>query len=194
MTLAPWLPTRGRPGNTRFVSPAAISTPSAAEVRGLGSPAPDFELPDHRGAAVRLHDCLAPGGLVLVFFRGHWCPYCRRYLAKLQSHLPRLQAGGARLVAVSPEPPATSAALAAELGLRFPLLSDADGQVINRFGTRNGYMGGGSVLPHPSVFVIDAGGTIRFRSIDKNYKKRTTVRAIVGALEDLAADGATVTT
>ena len=170
--------------NTPFVSPA-ISVPSVTGSRGVGSSAPDFDLPDHRGGTVRLYDRLGPGGLVLVFVRGHWCPYCRRYLAKLQTNLPRIRAAGADLLAVSPEPPATSAAFAAELDLGFPILSDADGQVINRFGTRNGYMGGGSVLPHPSVFVIDAGGAIRFRSIDRNYKKRTTVRTILAALGEM---------
>ena len=84
--------------------------------------------------------------------------------------------------------PKTGAALAAEMGLTFPLLSDADGQVINRFGTRNGYLGGGSVLPHPSVFVIDNQGVIRFRSVDRNYKKRTTIRTILGTLATLALD------
>lgn len=165
----------------------ASVVPPPADPWGVGAPAPDFELPDHAGVVFRLTDRLAPGGLVVVFFRGHWCPYCRRYLAKLQAHLPRLQAGGARLVAVSPEPPATSQQLVRELGLQFPVLADADGRVINRYGTRNGFLGGGSVLPHPSVFVVDPAGVIRFRSVDRNFKRRTTVRAILGALEEARA-------
>ena len=188
--LSAMLETGGRVANTQYVN-AAISVHAVSGARGIGSPAPDFDLPDHRGEVVRLYDRLGAGGLVLVFFRGHWCPYCRRYLAKLQTNLPRLRAAGADLLAVSPEPPATSAAFVAELGLGFPILSDADGQVIDRFGTRNGYMGGGSVLPHPSVFVIDAGGAVRFRSIDRNYKKRTTVRTILAALAELAVERVT---
>lgn len=180
------LKTAAVPGNTHSVSVAPVS-PSPAGFCGVGAPAPEFELPDHAGNTVRLHTRLAPAGVVVVFFRGHWCPYCRRYLGKLQSHLARIQAGGAQLLAVSPEPPATSAALVAELGLGFPVVSDADGQVINRYGTRNGYMGGGSVLPHPSVFVLDGEGIVRFRSIDRNFKKRTTVRTILVALDEIAA-------
>lgn len=168
-----------------------FATPSPSErfePTRVGVPAPDFLLPDAVGGWFRPFENLGPVGLVVVFYRGHWCPYCRRYLAKLQANLSRIAAAGAKLVAISPEPPATSAALSAELGLTFPLLSDADGQVINRFGTRNGYLGGGSVLPHPSVFVIDNQGVIRFRSVDRNYKKRTTIRAILSTLATLAGD------
>jgi peroxiredoxin len=169
----------------RGVTTATITPPVAFAGRGVGIPAPDFELPDAAGGSVCLSDLIAAGGAVVIFIRGHWCPYCRRYLGKLQSNLARLQAAGARIVVISPEPPATSAALARELGLQFPILSDADGQVIDRYGTRNGFLGGTSGLPHPSVFIVDRNGTIRFRSIDRNFKKRTTVRSILAALASL---------
>lgn len=151
-----------------------------------GPLAPDFELLDQSGVPVRLYSQLGAGGTVLVFYRGHWCPYCRRYLTKLQTHLERFRERTARLLAISPEPPATSKMLAAQLELNFPLLSDVDGQVIDRFGTRNGFMTGRSLLPHAAVFVLDASGRVRFRSIDRNYKKRTTVRTIFKALDAIA--------
>lgn len=144
----------------------------------------DFELVDSRGEPFRLADRLGPGGTVVVFVRGHWCPYCRRYLTKLQSNAARFAERGVTLVAVSPEPPGTSRELIAQLGLTFPLLSDPDGRVIDAYGTRNGFLAGArSLLPHPSVFVLDAAGNLRLKSIDRNYKKRTTMRAIFGALD-----------
>ncbi len=149
------------------------------------SAAPDFELRDQAGASFRLRDRLGPGGTVIVFFRGHWCPYCRRYLSKLQSNLARFEQRDVVLVGISPEPTATSLALAEQLGLKFLLLSDPDGRVIDRYGTRNGFLTGRSVLPHPSVFIIGPGGDIRFRSIDRNYKKRTTMRTIFSVLDEL---------
>ena len=147
--------------------------------------APDFTLPAHSGPAVTLSRTLGPLGGVLVFFRGHWCPYCRRYLGKLRDHLPRLRERGAELVAISPEPPATSKVLAAQLTLPFPLLSDATGRAIDAYGIRNGLLGARALLPHPAVFVLDRDNLIRFRSIDRNFKKRTTVRTILGAIEAL---------
>ena len=153
----------------------------------IASTAPDFELEDHAGSKFRLRNSLGPGGTVLVFFRGHWCPYCRRYLGKLQSNLDRFARREVVLVGISPEPPGTSRALAEQMGLRFPLLSDPDGRVIDRYGTRNGFLTGRSVLPHPSVFIIGPGGDLRFKSIDRNYKKRTTMRTIFGVLDEARA-------
>ena len=34
--------------------------------------APDFAVVDHSGKTVRLHDALASGPVLLVFYRGHW--------------------------------------------------------------------------------------------------------------------------
>ena len=163
--------------------------PPIPEARPVG--ARGFELTDHLGVPFRLVDHLRQGPLLVVFFRGHWCPYCRRYLTKLRDHFPRLRERGADLVAISPEPPATSRSLATELALPFRLLSDPDGEVIDAFGARNGFRAARSVLPHASAFLLDANGIIRFHSIDRNYKKRTTVRTMLGWLDELrATDGA----
>jgi len=152
------------------------------------SRAPDFALSDHTGGTFRLADRRDVGTTLLVFFRGHWCPYCRRYLGKLQANLLRFQERNVLLVGVSPEPPSTSAALVKELNLEFPLVADVDGRVIDAYGTRNGFSSVRSLLPHPAVFVVDADLNVRFKSIDKNYKKRTTLRTIFQVLDELGAD------
>ena len=38
----------------------------------IGQCAPDFVLPDSTGTERRLSELVAPGPLVLIFFRGHW--------------------------------------------------------------------------------------------------------------------------
>jgi peroxiredoxin len=145
--------------------------------------APPFSLPDARGNIVALDELRRAGGpVVVVFYRGHWCPYCRRYLAKLQANHARLLDRGATLVAISPEPSPTSARLARDLGLAFPLLSDPAGQVIDRYAARNRLTRRSTVLPHPAVFVIDPSGIVRFRSIDRDFKRRTTMHTIFSEL------------
>ena len=147
--------------------------------------APPFVLNDALGNSVGLADLLGRGPAVIVFYRGHWCPYCRRYLGKLQANHARFVERGATVVAISPEPAATSARLAAELGLTFPLLCDAGGDVIDRYGTRNRLTSARTVMPHPAVVIVDPAGVIRFRSVDRNYKRRTTMHAIFSALSAL---------
>ena len=51
----------------------------------------------------------------------------------------------------------------------FPLLEDKDHKVINRYGVFNP---DGRGWPHPSVYVIDPKGMVRWKEIDVDYKKR----------------------
>lgn len=141
--------------------------------------APDWTLPDCFGRPRSLQEFLKVGPLVLAFYRGHWCPYCRRYLSKLQANAERIEHLGAGLVAISPEDVATSRRLAAELSLSFPVLCDPEGVTIDAYGVRNTFSSVRTLLPHPAVFVIDSAGVITFKSVDRNYKKRTTVRTIL---------------
>ena len=160
---------------------------TSAAARSL---APSFALPDSQGRRVALADLLGRGPVVIVFFRGHWCPYCRRYLGKLQANHAKLLERGVTVAAISPEPPATSATLARDLGLSFPLLCDTCGDAIDRYGARNRFAGTRTILPHPAVFVLDAAGSIHFRSINRNYKKRTTMHAIFRAAEEILSPAA----
>ncbi|HLL87928.1 MAG TPA: peroxiredoxin family protein [Tepidisphaeraceae bacterium] len=154
--------------------------------------APDVELPDHAGTLRRLSDRAGVGPTVVVFFRGHWCPYCRRYLTKLQANFARFAECNAAVVGISPEPAVTSRRLVAELGLSFTVLADVECTAIERYGVRNAFLSGSTILPHPAVFIVDDAGQIRFRSIDRNYKKRTTMRTIFAALAEVAGVPAAV--
>jgi peroxiredoxin len=128
-----------------------------------------------------------PGQAVVVtFIRGHWCPYCRRYLKKLNDRLEEFVRRDARLAVVSPESMSTSSALVHDLGLKMPVLADANGKLMDRLGIRNRGAGLDCHMPHPSLYILNAAGEIRFRSVDRNYKKRTTLRAILGVLDDSA--------
>lgn len=99
-----------------------------------GQPAPDFTLPDQHGAAVRLADRLALGPVVLVFYRGGWCPFCTLTLRAWQDALPGLHDAGADLLAVSPEPARLCGDTAERDLLAYPLLSDRGNLVAEQYG------------------------------------------------------------
>jgi peroxiredoxin len=149
--------------------------------------APDFVLPDQHGRRFHLSERGSIGATILVFIRGHWCPYCRRYVQKLHDRYSEIVARQAKLVCISPEPPATCAAFAREIQMPFPMLSDSDGVVIDLYHTRNRLITSRTLMPHPAVFVIDRQLQVRFRSIDRNYRRRTTVRTILNAVDEIAA-------
>jgi peroxiredoxin len=68
--------------------------------------------------------------------------------------------------------------------LDFPLLSDPDHSVIARYGLLNP-SDPDRPIPHPTVFVIDQEGLVRWKFIEINYKVRPTNEDILGALAAL---------
>jgi peroxiredoxin len=66
-----------------------------------GEPAPDFTLPAvHRPGTVSLGDYRGRSPLLIAFFRGIYCPFCRRAIAKLGLSRDKLLAAGVETLAV----------------------------------------------------------------------------------------------
>lgn len=86
---------------------------------------------------------------------------------------------GAELVAISVDPPATSAELAKKLGVTFPLLSDESRATIRAFGVEDVENG----ISWPAIFVIDKQGRIVWRSLTQTYKVRAMPGQILESLQ-----------
>lgn len=174
----------------------------------IGDHAPDFTLPNAVGEPVRLGERLDAGPVVVLFYRGAWCPFCDLHLRSIQEHLPEIHARGASLVAVSPQAPDSSLTLTERLGLGFDLLSDLDQSVSTawrlRFelpeALRQVYRDMGMALdehnadgswhlPVPATFVLDRTGVVQARHVDPNYRERMPVADILAALDALDALG-----
>ncbi|SMB95857.1 alkyl hydroperoxide reductase/thiol specific antioxidant/Mal allergen [Hymenobacter roseosalivarius DSM 11622] len=74
----------------------------AQRSRQVGQTAPDFTLPDAAGNPVALSGLRRQGPVILVFYRGNWCPYCNVQLRAYQQALPQFESYGANLIAISP--------------------------------------------------------------------------------------------
>jgi len=163
---------------------------------------PPFALPDESGHLVRLHDLLRHGPAIVTFNRGHWCPYCRISINTLAKAQGRIDALGARMVAIVPESGPFTAEMKLDSNVRFPILSDMDNgyalslnlavwidgemkdvmQQIGRDLPR--YQGNESwMLPIPATFVIGQDGRIKARFIDPDYRKRMAVEELIAALK-----------
>jgi len=66
----------------------------------------------------------------------------------------------------------------------FVFLSDAGHKVIDRYGLLNPE---GKGWPHPTTFVIDKSGVVRWKFIEVNYKIRPTNQMILDALGQVGA-------
>ena len=72
--------------------------------------------------------------------------------------------------------------------LDYTLLSDPDHAVIDRYGLLNRQDPRARPIPHPTVFVIDRDGIVRWKFIEINYKIRPTNQDILDALAELHAE------
>lgn len=170
----------------------------------VGATAPHFTLPDVHGTNRALGDLLTAGPVVLVFYRGAWCPYCNLQLHAFQESLAEIEAAGATLVAVSPQTPDNSLSFAEKEGLGFTVLSDAHNTIARSYGLvfrqaeaptatqrRLGIdladvNGDDSYeLPAAATFVIDTDGVVRFSSVSADYRWRVGPAEVLAALRDL---------
>ena len=99
-----------------------------------GDAIPPFSLSNAHGKQVTSAGLLAEGPMVLVFYRGAWCPFCNIYLQSLQGYLPKIRELGASLVAISGENPDNSLTVEQKNKLTFTVLSDPDFDVARSFG------------------------------------------------------------
>ncbi len=170
-----------------------------------GQPAPGFELPDARGQVIRLDEVLASGPVVLLFFRGVWCPFCNLTLRAYQERLADIGRLGARLIGVSPQTPEKLQRTADRNRLQYPLLSDRGCQVAARYGlaytvdeelqalyskvghplpdynAANDWM-----LPIPATYLLDRDGMIQMAYINADFRSRLDPDKLLPRLAELA--------
>jgi peroxiredoxin len=184
---------------------------AAASPLGLGDRAPDFTLGDADGQRHRLADNLAKGPVLLVFFRGGWCPYCTLTLRAMQEVAPAIRQAGGAILAVSPQK-ATRAELVRESnGISFPILVDTGNRLATAFGilgqsrpmTRQVFAKLGCnipeensaddwMLPRASEFLIDREGVIRLAHVSPVSYERTEPRDALAAMRALTQTMASV--
>jgi peroxiredoxin len=178
-----------------------IQSGPAGQALKVGAVAPDFTLPDATGQAVTLSTLLAHGPVVLVFYRGEWCPYCNLALRAYQRIQPHLAVLGATMVAVSPQTPDNSLTTVEKKELTFPVLSDQGNSVarqygavfayseairslLSSFGTSLATFNGDDSweLPFPGVFIIAPDRTVIFAQIEADWTMRTEPETILASL------------
>jgi len=122
----------------------------------IGDRAPDFTLPGTSGSTYSLAD-FAGKPLVLVFYPGDDTPVCTRQLNSYNEGIDQFAELDAQVVGISAQDVASHDSFSDKHGFQFPLLADVDKEVAGRYGTL-GPIG----FPRRSVFIVDAGGVVRY--------------------------------
>ena len=164
----------------------------------INDKAPEFTAKDQNGKEVSLKTELKKGSVVLVFYRGQWCPYCNKQLKQMEDSLVQIKAKGASVLTITPEKAENINKTITKTQASFPILHDSGLQIMKsydvafkiedktvesykKFGIDFAEVNGenGANLPVPAVYVINKAGNIVYKFFDTNYKKRATIKEIL---------------
>ena len=165
-----------------------------------GEVMPPFLLPDDKGRLVSLESLLATGPVAVMFFRGHWCPYCRLNVRAVSQAIERIEAVGGQVVAIMPEIQTFAEKFKTEAGVPFPVLTDLDNgyaltlnlaiwlgaeikDLLSYQDMASFYGNDGWVVPIPATFVVAGDGKIRARFVDPDFRKRMEIDDLIAALK-----------
>ncbi|MEX1138651.1 MAG: thioredoxin-dependent thiol peroxidase [Bacteroidota bacterium] len=128
----------------------------------IGDKAPEFALPDSNSSSVRLKDFRGKN-VVLYFYPRDLTPGCTKEACSFNDALASLRKQGAVVLGVSADSVESHRKFAEKYGLRFPLLSDPERDVIKAYGAwqKKSMYGRSFMGIVRTTFVIDAKGRIR---------------------------------
>jgi len=199
----------GAPVQPVGANPVVAPTADAAMPLKAGDEAPRFSVRTVTGEPYDFDPRRLERPVILIAFRGGWCPYCNLHLSELRHVVPEIGAMGIDVLFLSGDrPELLYESLEPDTrtdidGLNYVILSDADADAaialgiafvapdaaIRRRHEKGDDIEGSSmaehgILPVPSVFVIDIHGIIRFAYSNADYK----IRLPAGELLDVATE------
>lgn len=179
---------------------------------GVGDQAPRFILQTVESGTFDFNPETLDKPVMLLVFRGGWCPYCNVYLSEMRHVIPEIRALGIDVLFLSGDRPELlyesleQQAQEDIEGLDYTILSDADAQasialgIAFKAGERtidyvkkkgDGYMKSSmerhGILPVPAVFAIGRHGVISFTYINPDYKMRLPADELLAAARAIAA-------
>lgn len=170
----------------------------AAEGLFINSKAPDFKFTNNEGKTIRLKDAVKDSMYVLVFYRGEWCPYCNKFLKKLQDSLNLVSEKKAAIIAITPETKEFISKTREKTNASFYIVQDVANKIMQDYkvlyavpeATVERYKTSGidiaahngsqeAYLPIPAVYLVDKDMRITYRFFSPDYKKRPSVKEIL---------------
>ena len=157
------------------------------------------------GEVVALNKLWADQPLMLVFYRGGWCPYCNAQIHELSQRYPEFKNRGVEIAVVSADKPDAASLVKSSYEIPFPVLSDQDlaahqafnvtltldadyiARVRDKFGINFSQWSGrehGSIAA-ASSFLIGVDGTVQWGTVLESYRSRPTPDQLLAAIDQL---------
>ena len=168
----------------------------------IGEKAPLIEGVDQFGKQINSQEILKEQKILLVFYRGYWCPYCKKHLVSLQKNLESLTQKGLFVVVVTPEKVEKTKKTGQDLNATFSIIHDVDNKIMNDYKVTfevnkqnvTSYFGftqkkiaeynanNNNTLPVPATYLIGLDGKINYVHYNPDHHERSDFKEIIELL------------
>ncbi|MEZ4369861.1 MAG: peroxiredoxin family protein [Polyangiaceae bacterium] len=175
----------------------------------VGEKAPDAHVRDADNKPIKLSTLWHQSEILLIFYRGGWCPYCNYQLRQLSDHFAEFQSRKVVPVALSVDRPSEAMKTRRSYEIPFPVLSDPDLVAIKAFKVGSPIEAGEyrrlvkdgvdlerrtgnheHTVAIPSMFLIDQEGIVRWSHVDPDYAERPSIEQLTATLERILGETA----
>jgi len=184
-----------------FLSISAISQINSEHLT-VGETAPQILGVDQNGKEINSFKILEGHKILIVFYRGNWCPHCKKHLKSLQEHLKEFTKKGVYVMVISPEMVEKTRETQKKLKTSFSIIHDKGNKIMNDYKVAfevnkenvPNYFGliskkiavynveNNNVLPVPATYLIGKEGKIIYVQYDPDYKNRSDFNEILKML------------
>lgn len=167
----------------------------------IGEKAPLIKGIDQFNSEINSDKILKGKKILVLFYRGNWCPYCKKHLASLQENLEKFTKKGVYVIVVTPEKIGKINETSKKYNAAFSIVHDSDNKImkdykvafdVNKENVPNYFeftlkkvreYNQNEVLPVPATYLIDKDHKISYVHYDPNYKKRSDFSEILKILK-----------
>jgi len=186
----------------QFLFVGKVTSQINNEHLNIGETAPKIVGIDQFGNKINSDKILEKNQILLIFYRGNWCPYCNKHLKSLEENLQKLQAKNIKVLLVSPEKVIKIKETSTKFDDSFSIIHDANDEIMNNYKvafnvtkenvpkyfefTLNKVKEYNEkenlVLPVPATYLIGKDKKIKFVQYDPDYKNRSNIKAVLAKL------------
>lgn len=162
-------------------APGGTSTKEPTVRLAVGEPFPSLTASLVDGGHITLPADVWDGWAVLLFYRGRWCPYCRKQLDDFQRSLDRFRDADVRVLALSADPEDEAGRTVKQHGIDFPVAYGLDPAMARD--TLGVYLGPDDEFIQASGFVLAPGGRTTLAVYSSGAVGRLVAADVLGLIE-----------
>jgi peroxiredoxin len=168
----------------------------------VGKTVPEFETHTFAGTPVTLGDLLRNGPIMVIFYRGGWCPYCNYQVRQVTMAFDKFQQRNVTPVLISVDRTEGSTLLQQSYDIPFPVLSDPELAAHEAFNAvldlgdkgYEQYKGFGIYLDEwsgkdhhkiaaPAIYLVGKDSKILWSHVAVDFKTRPSIDQLLGVID-----------